>query len=185
MLLCVNFLPVLPEATESASQISSCASDENEAVDLSIEQHSQPDCASLTPSCDSYENEDVNFSCEQFTPDCTVDHTARTQHWVSQIPLVDTHHLPKALVPPADTCVTDNTCEDVNANDSSSVRGVLTSQTDVHDLCPETVTTARTRVGRVVRPVSRFIQTMNTQTLHTQTNKLRTWAHSLFSVNTM
>ena len=114
-----------------------------------------------------------------------MDHTVRTQHWVSQIPLVDAHYLPKALVPPADTFVTDDICEDVNANDKSSVRGVLTSQTDVHDLCPETVTSARTRAGRVVRPVSRFIQTMNTQTLHTQTNKLRTWANSLFSVNTV
>ena len=105
LLLCVSFLTVLPEDTKSASQISSCAS--------------EPDCASLTIPCDSDEKEDVNFSSEQFIPDCTVDHTACTQNWVSQIPLVDTHHLAKALVPPADACVTDNICENVNANVSS------------------------------------------------------------------
>lgn len=34
------------------------------------------------------------------------------------------------------------------------------------------------RTGHVVRPVSRFM------TLQAQTNKLKTWAKSLFSVNT-
>ena len=41
-----------------------------------------------------------------------------------------------------------------------------------------------TRAGRVIRPVNRLIQTMGNQKL-LQTQKLKTWASSLFSVNTL
>lgn len=159
LLLCVNFL--LPEADDSASPISSFASDENEAVDLSTEQFTQPDCAA--------------------------DHTTRTQHWISQIPMVGGNHLFEVLVPPAVTCVMNDDCEDMCVTGSSKAGGVPsnvpvsgdglsyqsnpehvgpnTSQTAASGLCPESVTTVRSRAGHIVRPVSRLIRTMNGQKL--------------------
>lgn len=181
LLLCVIFLPVLPEADDSASLISSRASFENEAVDLSTERITQPDCAA--------------------------DQTDRTQDWVSRIPVGDEDHLPKVLEPPAEIYVLDDDHDDVCAAGLSTAVGVpsnapvpddsLSCQSDPEHAepdssvkaasghYPESVTTVWSRAGHVIRPVSRLIQTMNGQKLHTQTNRLKTWASSLFSVYTV
>lgn len=81
LLLCVNFLPVLPYVDDTASMISSCAADVDEAVDLSTEQNAQSDGV--------------------------LDHTARTRHWVSQIPGGDESHPSEDQMLPVESCVVD------------------------------------------------------------------------------
>lgn len=116
LLLCVNFLPVLPEADDSSSLISSDP-EECDAGRHSTAQPPQSDCTSVVPSCASDASGTGDPSMERLTqPDCDMDHTDRTRLWVSQIPLTEMNDPVHVVVPPTEPQVTDTDCQGVSGH---------------------------------------------------------------------
>lgn len=142
LLLCVNFLPVLPE---DASFVSSCASD-NE-TDLSSEHLPQPNRP--------------------------VDHTSRTEDWVSTLPTETSDHQSEPFVSPAVSCEDIQSVEgsaDIEALSNVPVPDsdltVQNADETVTETCAEqysdsSTTVLRSRAGRIIRPVNRYTCMMN------------------------
>lgn len=195
LLLCVNFLPVLPESDD--------------------------DSASIVSSAAGLDGDDVSGE-QTLTSERAMDRAARTQHWVTQTPVDEESVLAAGSNPPTlphkdspdhDQDGSEVAEEDANSDEGTACPSDATSvayggmNSELHTThIPYTHSHTHTdyraslvepshvrndagtvvsRAGRVIKPVNRLIQTMSNQKLlNMQTHKLRTWANSLFSINT-
>lgn len=155
LLLCVNFLPVLPETNENTSFLSSCASEADlfseQLPDQSVDHSSRTRHWVTTLSSET----SANLSESSVGPAVSCENIRSID------PSNDIEALTNVPVPDSDMTV--QTTEDT----------VVDRNRRLHSDMPYTLTTSR--AGRIIRPVNRYTCTMNNQTVNVGRYAKTTW----------